>query len=289
MKKIILTIGLQGSGKTYWAENFVKENKNYYNSNRDDLRFELFNKYNITKKQEQIITQEQLKRIKDQLNNDYSIIISDTNLNPKTQNKWKEFAEQHNLQLEIKDFRNVDIEICIKNDLQRNRSVGKNVILEFHNKYIRPTLYKHNNTKIDKKQAVIFDIDGTIAKMNNRSPYEWDKVSTDSYIKETCTLIMHYLSLSYEIIFLSGRVDCCYEATYNWIKEYSMADYDFKLFMRKTDDSRKDSIIKKEIFLEHIDKEYNVMSVFDDRPQVIRMWRDLGLFVFDVNQSECEF
>ena len=59
--------------------------------------------------------------------------------------------------------------------------------------------------------------------------------------------------------------------------------------MRKTDDSRKDSIIKKEIFLEHIDKEYNVMSVFDDRPQVIRMWRDLGLFVFDVNQSECEF
>ena len=48
-----------------------------------------------------------------------------------------------------------------------------------------------------------------------------------------------------------------------------------ELYMRKTDDVRRDSIIKEELYNEHIKDKYNVNMVFDDRPQVIRMWRGL--------------
>ena len=37
--KAILTIGVSASGKTTWAEQFVKENEWWVNINRDDIRF----------------------------------------------------------------------------------------------------------------------------------------------------------------------------------------------------------------------------------------------------------
>lgn len=40
--KIILTIGIPGSGKSYWAEQYVKDNEGWVNVNRDDLRVEMF-------------------------------------------------------------------------------------------------------------------------------------------------------------------------------------------------------------------------------------------------------
>ena len=57
-----------------------------------------------------------------------------------------------------------------------------------------------------------------------------------------------------------------------------------ELLMRKADDVRKDSIVKREMYEEHIKGKYNVKFVFDDRPQVVKTWRELGLFVFDCNQ-----
>ena len=56
--------------------------------------------------------------------------------------------------------------------------------------------------------------------------------------------------------------------------------------MRMADDTREDSIIKKELFNKWIRNIYNVLFVIDDRPRVIRMWRhELGLTVFDVGNG----
>jgi hypothetical protein len=52
--------------------------------------------------------------------------------------------------------------------------------------------------------------------------------------------------------------------------------------MRKADDYRKDSIIKKEIYDNDIFPRYNVLFVYDDRNQVVEMWRGLGVKVFQV-------
>ena len=50
-------------------------------------------------------------------------------------------------------------------------------------------------------------------------------------------------------------------------------------------DFRKDSIIKKEFFDEFVKDRFNVLTVFDDRNQVIKVWRDLGLTCFQVAKS----
>ena len=70
------------------------------------------------------------------------------------------------------------------------------------------------------------------------------------------------------------------KVTEDWLKKNGI-EYD-KLLMRVTDDVRKDSIIKKEIYENNIKGKYNVSLVLDDRNQVVEMWRDLGLTCFQV-------
>ena len=56
--------------------------------------------------------------------------------------------------------------------------------------------------------------------------------------------------------------------------------------MRNTADTRKDSIIKKEIYDAHIKDKYYIELVLDDRDQVVRLWRSLGLPTFQVNYGD---
>ena len=56
--------------------------------------------------------------------------------------------------------------------------------------------------------------------------------------------------------------------------------------MRATGDPRKDSIVKREIFDREIRDRYRVVGVFDDREQVVQMWRALGLTVFQVAEGD---
>jgi hypothetical protein len=57
------------------------------------------------------------------------------------------------------------------------------------------------------------------------------------------------------------------------------------LFMRPAGDMRKDCIVKQEIYEREIKGKFNCTAWFDDRPQVIRMLRSLGLPVFDVGDG----
>jgi hypothetical protein len=56
--------------------------------------------------------------------------------------------------------------------------------------------------------------------------------------------------------------------------------------MRNTGDKRSDVIVKKEMYEALVKGQYNVLAVFDDRPKVIRMWKDEGLFVMDCNRQD---
>jgi hypothetical protein len=60
--------------------------------------------------------------------------------------------------------------------------------------------------------------------------------------------------------------------------------------MRPADDFRGDDIVKREILatiVSHFGRKPDM--VFDDRPRVVRMWRDEGIFVFNVYQGEEDF
>jgi len=138
-----------------------------------------------------------------------------------------------------------------------------------------------------KPDAFIFDLDGTLAKHVARSPFEENKVLTDAVI-EPVARVLHSLKRDYEIVFVSGRTDGCKEDTVKWIGA-KIGIHDPILFMRKSGDYRKDSIIKKEIYEEHIFPNYNLIGVFDDRLQVCRMLYENNIFCFNVNQGLKEF
>ena len=59
----------------------------------------------------------------------------------------------------------------------------------------------------------------------------------------------------------------------------------YQLFMRKTDDFRKDAIVKEEIYQGEIEGKYNVLCVLDDRNQVVEFWRSKGLSCFQVAEG----
>ncbi len=58
-----------------------------------------------------------------------------------------------------------------------------------------------------------------------------------------------------------------------------------ELHMRKTGDRRKDAIVKGELFDANVRGRYNVLLVLDDRDQVVKYWRSLGLNCWQVNEG----
>lgn len=134
-------------------------------------------------------------------------------------------------------------------------------------------------------KAIICDIDGTLAHMQDRDPYDYDKVDTDVVDSTISHMLKLYATESdYAILIVSGREDTCKQVTERWLgKNYVMYD---ELFMRKHGDYRPDEVIKKEIYDKHIKDKYDVEFVLDDRNKVVKMWRDLGLKCLQVAEGD---
>ena len=49
------------------------------------------------------------------------------------------------------------------------------------------------------------------------------------------------------------------------------------------EDFEHDFNIKKNVYDEHIKDKYFVTTVYEDRERLVELWRDLGLFVHQVN------
>ena len=140
--------------------------------------------------------------------------------------------------------------------------------------------------KIDPKLpfCIICDIDGTIAEKGDRSPYDWKKVGLDTPKENVIHILEAYTSINKRIILFSGRDGSCVAETVEWLAEKKVP-YD-ELHLRKADDNRKDSIIKRELYNKHIKGKYNVLFVLDDRDQVVKMWRELGLTCLQVDYGD---
>lgn len=274
--KIWITVGLQASGKTSWANKKVDEGQGkIVNINKDDLRLMLHNN-NYSKGRESLIIKMQESMILTALNDDKDVIISDTNLNAvhidRIKNKFSDRAE-----IIIEDsFLKVSLEECINRDKNRIKSVGENVIRDTYNRWIKKeeevkTLVQDTNLP----NAVIFDVDGTLAHMNNRGPFEWHRVKEDSVDEIIAQMARDCYNLGYVVIIVSGRDGVCENDTVEWLIENNIPFN--KIFMRKPNDMRKDSLIKQEIFFEDIFGKWNVRYVVDDRNQVVDTWREIGL------------
>jgi len=292
MQTLTFTKGLPGSGKSTWSKQYCEKHLDTVRVCRDDLRH-MRGKY-WNPKAEGLITVLEHKCIEAALQNGYNVIVDATNLKDSYVNAIKKLALEtiSECQFKVQDFTNISLKECIKRDSLRPNSVGAEVIKNFYYKYIVPKVEVINNPELP--HAIICDLDGTLAIHDGRSPYEYDKCDTDLVNQKIVDIIDLYTapqySRNYHILFVSGRKDYCKEKTLNWLNKI-WEDYfnkpEFELYMRKSDDDRADFIVKKEIFMEHINGKYFIEFVLDDRNQVVDMWRrELGLTCLQVNEGD---
>ncbi|MEN9613474.1 MAG: hypothetical protein RLZZ628_4288 [Bacteroidota bacterium] len=292
MKKVIITKGLPASGKSTWSKETLRKTPGMYKRiNKDDLRMLLDNNH-FSKSNEKFIIQVRDWLIQESLKDGKHVIVDDTNLHPKHEARIREIVAefnktfQDNVEVEVKWFE-ISVEEAIRRDLNRPVSVGERVIRQQYEQYIRPKT-EPIQQDISLPKAVLVDIDGTVAQKSARSPFEWSRVGEDTPKKNVIHVVQSLKASGYEIIFFSGRDSVCRQLSIDWLKlHFNWQDTDFQLFMRAENDSRKDSIVKKELFEQHILGKYYVDLVIDDRNQVVEMWRkDLGLTCLQVDYGD---
>jgi hypothetical protein len=129
--------------------------------------------------------------------------------------------------------------------------------------------------------AIICDLDGTLALLNGRSPYDASTCENDILNEPVAEVLRSFDKTT--IIFMSGRFDTHRAETERWLVHHG---FHFQLlYMRKAGDMRKDSTMKRELFDEHVRGKYFVRFVLDDRDSVVELWRSLGLTCFQVAEG----
>jgi predicted kinase len=297
MTRLLITRGLPASGKTTFAR---KLQPGVVRVNRDDLRRMLHGQRLFTQWAEGQVTRVQRASVESLLRARADVIVDDTNLRNKTVREWAELAARCDATFEVHDFTDVPLDECLRRDAGRpeDEKVGEDPIRRMHERYLAgrnlplPVPYVDvggpgvvYSPPDDLPEAVLVDIDGTVALMNGRSPYDMSRVGEDLPNPAVIAAVRAMHAAGHAIVFCSGRDDSCRAETEAWLEVFVGVPYE-ALFMRAEGDSRKDAVVKREIFDNQIRDRWKVVGVFDDRQQVVRMWRALGLTVFQVAEGD---
>jgi predicted kinase len=276
---LTLTKGLPASGKTTWAKGKVAEagkGGKLTRVNRDDLREMLFSSQ-FSKANEKAVTEARDTLIIQALRKGWSVIVDETGLNPRVEDMMRALASAYSVEVVIKDFTYVPLAECLERNAKRANSVPESVIRRMYERYLKPEAPTYDKSL---PWALIVDIDGTLAHMNGRSPYDWARVGEDELDHDVADFVGVYGQVK-KVIVMSGRDGSCRSETERWL-DFHGIPFD-GLYMRPEGDQRKDSVVKRELFEQHILGKYYPALVLDDRNQVVDMWRnELGLKVWQV-------
>jgi phosphoglycolate phosphatase-like HAD superfamily hydrolase len=135
------------------------------------------------------------------------------------------------------------------------------------------------------KQAVIFDIDGTIANIDHRlhhiqnKPKKWNdffkECRFDKPIASTINLLKSFMARDIHVILITGRREEEYEDTIFWLYKH-VANHLWHLQMRPIGDYRPDYELKAEI-AEYLQNEYEIIFAIDDKLEVVEAYTKLGI------------
>ncbi len=286
--KIWVLSGLQGSGKSTLAKKICKDYRNTYRVNKDLLRQNLyFADFNILK--ERAIAEANNALVESLLANGHNVVSDNMNLSERDINFYKSLAEKYNAELEVVKM-DVPVYECIRRDALRKergeRFVGKDIILNAAFRY---------NILRSPNQCVVSDMDGTLADISHRHHFidktngkkpDWDAFFEQCFFdkprREVIDKVMHLKNSGLDLIIVSARPEKCRKDTEDWLKHHGII-WD-RLIFRQNEDTKDDRIVKQEILDKLLDKS-KIVKIFDDRPKVIRMWRENGLTVEDVGDG----
>jgi len=303
--------GLPGCGKSTRAREMQRDIGGRV-VERDEVRYMLYGRY--TDCDENLVTNVQHALIEEGLRMGENVFVSDMNLRNQYVQALYAIAWKHGVDVSIVDMTNVPVEECLTRNLFeerviRNKAVPQHVITENYRKFINgrpyPLPFQFTGAKLPSKRyekyqrdqslpdAIIVDIDGTLARMVDRGPFDEHLVKNDELFEYVARMVEHAAYSGCVIIFMSGRTDGCYDDTRDWLLEklYFLGkgwDVSWKLIMRRTveDRGRPDDDVKYDLFRAHVAEKYNVLYVIDDRNKVVKMWREIGLTCAQVAEGD---
>ena len=297
-KKLILTRGIQGSGKSTWARQWVEEDpENRVRINHDDIR-NMLGIYWVTSR-ENLVSSIKKNMAEEAINRGYNIVVDNMNLNPKEVLFWKDMVKMANMdpdgykyEIEFKDFF-IPLEECIRRDAMRPNPIGEKVIRETWKRYkhfIQTTEVEKyvNNLRawdIGKPTCVVVDMDSTLCFNTTKRPW-FGEGAAESMINDVpngcvCDVIFE-LQKSYPIVLATGRDTSQEEVTKQWLLDHEINVSEF--YFRTKGDYRKGVEVKREQ-IEKIMEKYNILVIFDDCEPIVNMYREMGLTVLQPNKG----
>lgn len=281
MSIVKLCVGVPACGKSTLADQL--HDQGWAIVERDRIRFETYGKwYGVDEKAVTAMHFQKLGRL---IQSGFNIVVSDTNINPETRNGLIKFAEDRGASVEL-EFVGKELffeELVRRNNSQDRIDVGKvvpmQVMQSFYASYREQfPLMAVNDPRLPP--AFLFDIDGTLAEMNGRGPFEWKKVIHDTTHDDVIEMAQILSEAGFEIIVMSGRDEVCRNETIYWLQKHKVP-YD-ELFMRPAGSHLKDSAVKHDLYHQYVAGNWNVRGVFDDRNQVVDQWRRMGIRCYQV-------
>lgn len=316
--------GLPGSGKSTKAREMVESIPNTVRVNRDLLREMIHFFHWLPQREQGIIEMEKQIAAYYLSEEQQNVIVDDTNLGPQHEAIWRDFVNNlqrkglTNLQFEVVDV-DTPPETCVERDILRSKGVGQDVIWQMALEYNR--LPEDNFYVLCDLDGTLADIEHRRRYVNDKCPdcggnnrdgkdCPGNSDVSDGYGKhqrkdwKSFYLDMQYDTLREDVladvqatltkaeeegkkaylILLSARPANYRKQTETWLTRVGVSNY-LTLIMRRAGDYREDSIVKKELLNKYFKNKGQIIKVFDDRPRVIRMWREEGLDVVDVGDG----
>lgn len=206
----------------------------------------------------------------------------------------------------VHDFTDVPLEECLRRDAARENQVGEEIIRILADKHQkarkggwRLTAQWLNGTSGETAvppvreyvadpalpAAVMCDIDGTLALTGDRGPYDFSHCELDLLNEPVRHALDAFRRADGDVIvLLSGRSEEHRPQTESWLRRHRVP-YD-ELWMRAAGDTRRDDVVKAELFDAHVRHRYAVRVSLDDRDRVVAVWRRMGLPTWQVNYGD---
>ena len=299
--RLEITVGISNSGKSTWAhKQWLSDPLNIVLVNRDKIRELLFGFTEETisqyygmdgiRKREKLVTRYEDTLINEGLEAGKTVIVDATHLRVNYLERFKYWNVETTLH-----FFEITVSEANDRDLKRVRQVGLDILRKQRDSYVKLIL-ELADIPIDftpvtfenpvGKPCIIFDIDGTVAQMGDRSPYAWLEVGKDTMDASTCAVVDWLAELPRverpTVIICTGRDGESLDETQKWLDKNQL-EYD-EIYIRNKGDQRADWIVKEEMW-KMIANKYHIVGMFDDRLQVVRRARALGLKVFNVEHN----
>ena len=304
-KKLILTRGIQGSGKSTWARKWVEEDPEHrIRINNDDIR-NMLGVYWVTSR-EGLVSDIKKRTAQYAMYRNYDIVVDNMNLNPKEIKFWEDLVWAHNetvgnnselkdkydsYEIEFKDFF-IPLEECIRRDAMRPNPIGEKTIRDTWRRYkhfiqtSEVERYVNNLKRYEgKPKCIVIDMDSTVCFNMSKRPW-FGEGAAEGMIDDVpntgvCDIIRQ-LQEQYLIVVATGRDTSQEEVTKQWLARQGINVDEY--FFRTNGDYRKGVEVKKEEITAILEK-YDIVAIFEDCEPIVQMYRDMGLTVLQPNKG----